>query len=166
MNREAHMKQNTTVTLPTEREIIISRVFAASRAIVWQAWTDPAHVMQWWGPTGFENQSCELDLRVGGSFRLSMRGPDNNVYPCTGTFSEIVEHERIVYEGIADDGHACGAGLPPRATVTVSFEPHDLGTKLTIHTLLPSAEARAAARDGGYVEGWMGALDRLQAEIY
>lgn len=160
------MTQTTTFTQPTEREIIISRVFAASRSLVWQAWTDPRHVMEWWGPTGFENLACELDLRVGGSFRLSMRGPDNNVYPCTGTFSEIVEHERIVYEGIADDGHACGAGLPPRATVTVSFEPHDLGTKLTIHTLLPSAEATAAARAGGYVEGWSGALERLQAAIH
>ena len=152
----------TTVTLPTEREIIISRVFAASRAIVWQAWTDPHHVTQWWGPLGFENLDCQLDLRVGGNFRLQMRGPDDKVYPCTGVFREIVEQQRIVYDGVAEDENPCGAGLPPMATVTVSFEEHDLGTRLTIHTLLPDAAATAAARAGGFIEGWSGALERLQ----
>jgi uncharacterized protein YndB with AHSA1/START domain len=90
-------------------ELIITRTFNAPRALVWQAWTDPEHIMQWWGPAGFNNETCTSDLRVGGSFQLEMRAPDGNVYPCVGTFREIVNHERIVYDGEAAEGRR---GIP------------------------------------------------------
>jgi uncharacterized protein YndB with AHSA1/START domain len=150
------------VAHPSDHEIVISRVFDAPRALVFKAWTDPRHVMAWWGPHGFENTECALDLRVGGKFHLQMTGPDGKEYPCQGTYSEIVEAERITYIGIAEDGHACGAGIPPRALVTVDFEDEEDGkTRLTINTRLPNPAAKTAAAQGGYIVGWTESLDRL-----
>lgn len=147
--------------MSADNELIISRTFDAPRELVWQAWTDPEHVKHWWGPKGFDNEGCTADLRVGGRFNLSMRAPDGNLYPCVGTFREIVEHERIVYEGEAMEGHPCGAGIPPRATVTVNFVEQDGKTQLTLHTRFASAERKQAAAEARFVISWEEALDRL-----
>lgn len=150
-----------TLAMPTKREIVITRVFDAPRELVWQAWTDPGHVRAWWGPLGFSNPACEMDLRVDGVFLLHMRGPDGIGYPCRGIYREIKAPERIVYESEADDIHPCGGGLPPRALVTVTFAEQDGGTALTIHTRFPSAEGLEAAAKMGFNAGWAGSLERL-----
>jgi uncharacterized protein YndB with AHSA1/START domain len=142
-------------------ELLITRTFNAPRALVWQAWTDPRHIMQWWGPAGFNNETCATDLRVGGRFRLEMRAPDGNVYSCIGTFREIVEHERIVYDGEAADEHPCGAGIPPRAVVTVSFTAQDGKTHLTLHICFASAERKSAVAEARFVVSWEEAMQRL-----
>ncbi len=149
------------MSIANETELVIARTFNAPRKLVWQAWTDPRHIMRWWGPAGFNNETCESDLRVGGRFCLEMRAPDGNVYPCIGTFLEIVESERIVYEGETADGHPCGAGIPPRATVTVSFAEQAGRTRLTLHTRFASAERKQAAADARFVVSWNEALDCL-----
>lgn len=143
------------------REITITRTFDAPRELVWKAWTDPARISQWWGPHGFEGAACEAELRVGGRFRLELRAANGNAYPCIGTYREIVEPERVVFAGIAEDGHPCGAGIPPRALVTVSFTERDGRTTLTLHTLFESAERKHAAGEAGYFPGWTQSLERL-----
>ncbi len=153
------------MSIAENTELSYSRVFDAPRALVWQAWTDPKHIMQWWGPAGFNNETCESDLRVGGRFQLEMRAPDGNVYPCIGTFREIVKHERIVYDGEATEGHPCGAGIPPRAVVTVSFAEQDGKTRLTLHTRFASAERKQAAAAARFVVSWEEALERLAKAI-
>ncbi len=142
-------------------EVVITRTFNAPRALVWLAWTDPKHIMQWWGPAGFNNETCKSDLRVGGRFQLEMRAPDGNVYPCIGTFREIVAPERIVYDGEATEGHPCGAGIPPRAVVTVSFAEQGDKTQLTLHTRFASAERKQAAAAARFVVSWEEAMGRL-----
>jgi uncharacterized protein YndB with AHSA1/START domain len=147
-----------------ERTIVIMRVFNAPRALIFKAWTDPKHVAHWWGPKGFSNTDCEMDLRVGGAIRLHMRGPNGATYPCEGMFREIVVPERIVYAGPAR-GDACGAGLPPNAVVTVTFEEVDGQTTVTIHTRLQSAADREAAVKGGFRIGWTDSFDRLAEHL-
>lgn len=144
-------------------ELVISRTFDAPRELVWQAWTDPKHIMQWWGPQGFSNTSCASDLRVGGTFHLDMRAPDGNTYPCKGIFREVNAPQRIVYDSEADEGHPCGAGLPPRAVVTVTFTEHNQQTTLTLHTRFASAARKEAANQAGYSVSWGQALERLDA---
>jgi uncharacterized protein YndB with AHSA1/START domain len=141
--------------------IVISRVIDAPRELVFEAFTDPRHLVQFWGPKGFSAPACEVDLRVGGAFRVDMRAPDGSTYPCTGTYREIVPPERLVYAGKASDDHPCGGGLPPHSVVTMTFEAHGAGTKVTIHTRLASAADREAAIAGGFHSGWTECLDRL-----
>src|SRR5580704_17141265 len=86
-----------------EREVIITRIFDAPRSLVFKAWTDPKHIQRWWGPKGFTNPVCELDVRVGGAWRIVMRGPNGVDYPGSGVYREIVEPERLVFTNIAED---------------------------------------------------------------
>src|SRR6266852_1261034 len=79
----------------TER-MVITRVFDAPRALVWEAWTNPKYVMQWWGPKGFTAPFCEMDFRVGGKFLCCMRAPDGQEGWNAGEYHEIVLHEKIV----------------------------------------------------------------------
>ncbi len=146
-------------------ELVITHNFNAPRALVWQAWTDPRHVMQWWGPKGFANSSCVIDLRAGGEFNLLMCGPDGNTYPCKGIFREISEPMRIVYDSTANEGHPCGAGLPPRARVTITFAEYGSETTITLHTIFESAVHKDAANQAGYCISWDEALGRLAQQI-
>jgi uncharacterized protein YndB with AHSA1/START domain len=150
---------------PGERVILISRMVDAPRDLVFEAFTDPKHLMQFWGPKGFNCTYCEVDLRVGGVFRIEMRGPDGINYPATGIYRDIDPPTRIVYAGTADEGHPCGGGLPPRSLVTMMFAEHGKQTKITIHTLLESAADRAAALNGGFSIGWNDSLDRLAERL-
>lgn len=162
------MKQTPAAT-PSEfvgdREIVISRVFEAPRELLWNAWTDPAHIASWWGPRGFTAPPCEIDLRPGGEFLVVLDGPDGNKYPCRGVFKEIVEYEKLVYEGPANEPAGCGAGIPPNALVTVTFTDRGGDTELTIHTVLDSSESRKAAAAEGFVAGWNDSLDRLAENL-
>lgn len=148
-----------------DTEIVLSRTFNAPRALVWKAWTDPQHIMQWWGPKGFNNSSCASDLRVGGTFHLNMCGPDGNTYPCKGIFREIVEPERLVYDSEANEGHPCGAGLPPRSLVTITLTERNNQTTLTLHTRFESVARKEAANAAGYSVSWGEALERLAQHI-
>ncbi len=154
-------QSSSTATVLSDREIVIARVFDAPRELLFDAWTSPEHVQQWWGPKGYESYDCQIDLRVGGQFSLRMRAPDGQVHLCQGVYRELLRPERIVYDGAAAVGSPCGAGLPPGATVTVTFTECDGRTTLTIHTLLPSVAAQAAATAAGYAFGWTMSLERL-----
>ncbi|MGF1644409.1 MAG: SRPBCC domain-containing protein [Thiotrichales bacterium] len=149
------------MTATLAQEITLTRLFNAPRELVWKAWTDPYHLQRWWGPHGFVNTDCAIEMRVGGVMRLNMHAPDGNVYPCKGTFREIVAPERLVYDGDPEDAHACGAGLPPRATVTLTLTERGEQTLLTLHTRFASAERLQAAADAGFVIGWETTLERL-----
>ena len=148
---------------PEQAVIVISRVINAPRELVFKAFTDPQHLAQFWGPKWTTCAVCEVELRVGGTFRVEMRGPDGAIYPCSGIYREIVPPERIVYAGTAADDNACGGGLPPRALVTMTFADQGGKTKITIHTRLQSTADRDAAIKGGFNSGWTDALDRLEA---
>jgi uncharacterized protein YndB with AHSA1/START domain len=154
-----------SIQVLARHELVITRTFDAPRSLVWAAWTNPKHIMQWWGPQGFSNSSCELDLRVGGSFHLNMCAPDGNCYPCKGTYREIVEQERIVFDSEADDSHPCGAGLPPRSLVTITFAENNNRTTLTIHTVFESEARREAAVQARFNTSWAESLERLAVSL-
>jgi uncharacterized protein YndB with AHSA1/START domain len=157
---ENHL-ETVSAQATAEQDLIFSRTFNAPRALVWKAWTDPEHVLQWWGPKGFNNSACEIDLRVGGTFHLTMQAPDGGSYPCKGIYREIVEPERIVFASEADESHPCGAGLPPRSLVTITFTEQGNKTMLTLHTCFETSARRDAANLAGYSVSWAEALDRL-----
>lgn len=153
------------MNLENKNELVMTRTFDAPRTLVWQAWTDPQHIQQWWGPQGFTGLSCEMEMRVGGKFRLDLRGPDGVDYPCTGTYQEVQAPTRIVYAGEMNEGHPCGAGLPPRSVVTITFDEHDDKTTLTIHTRFESPAQGEAAMQAGYKAGWAQSLERLASTL-
>ena len=145
-----------------ERELTITRLFDAPRAMVFEAWTDAAQLAQWWGPKGFTNPVCEFDPRVGGALRIHMRGPDGSVYPMKGEIREFVPPERIVFTNIALDaaGHHIIEGL-----TVVTFAEEGGKTRLTVQTRGSAMTEQAVGYIQGMEMGWTQSIDKLQAFI-
>ena len=144
-----------------DAEIVIRRTLNAPRPLVFQMFTEPRHLAQFWGPKVTHVSVCAVDLRVGGAFRVDMRDEGGTVYSCTGTYREIVPPERIVYDATTADDNPCGGGLPPRSVVTITFAAEGGKTNLTIRAQLQSGADREAAIAGGFSMGWNDSLDRL-----
>jgi uncharacterized protein YndB with AHSA1/START domain len=141
-----------------KREIVLTRVFDAPRSLVFKAWTDVKQLARWWGPHGFTNPVCEIDVRPGGALRIVMRGPDGVDYPMKGVFREVVEPERLVFTNIVvdHDGKHLAEGL-----TTVTFAEHEGKTKLTLQTGMVVLVAQAAPMLEGMEAGWTQSLERL-----
>ena len=137
-----------------ERELVMTRVFDAPRALVFKAWTEPEHLVRWWGPRGFVVLSYEATVRPGGSFRFGIRSPAGEEHWAHGTYREIVAPERLVF--ITAWEHPDGS--PKHETlVTLSFAEHAGKTELTLRQAVFES---VTARDL-HGEGWGSTLDLL-----
>jgi uncharacterized protein YndB with AHSA1/START domain len=143
-------------------EVFFTRTFDAPRELVWEVWTDPKHVAQWWGPTGFTNPVCELDPRPGGAILIHMRAPDGRVYPMAGAYQEIAKPERIAFTSSAlnEQGHALFEAL-----TVVTFAERAGKTSVTVHQRIVKSTPEAAPHIGGMEMGWKLTLDRLEAHV-
>ncbi|MGA8938427.1 MAG: SRPBCC family protein [Acidobacteriaceae bacterium] len=160
---------NVMETPAAANEIVITRVFAAPRAMVWGAVADPWQVGQWWGPTGFTTTIQEMDLRAGGKWRLIMHGPDGTDYPNESVFTEVVPMERIELD------LSCGREGAPllRFHKTMTFtdekagaDGKGAGTRFTIRIAFATAEERDRnVRDYGSIEGGRQTLERLNTYL-
>ncbi|MFT3734459.1 MAG: SRPBCC family protein [Rhodocyclaceae bacterium] len=140
-----------------DREIVITRLIDAPRERVFDVWTDPQHVGHWWGPNGFTITTHEMRAEVGGVWQFMMHGPDGKDWPNRIVFSEVVRPERLAYShGDFEREHF---------TVVVSFIAVGDKTRLTLHSTFPSAEACAAVKAHGAVEGGKQTLDRCAAYV-
>ncbi|HEY4301908.1 MAG TPA: SRPBCC family protein [Candidatus Didemnitutus sp.] len=142
-----------------DREIVVAREFNAPRELVWEAWTNPEHVVHWWGPRGFNTTVEKMDVRPGGEWKHVMRGPDGAEYPNHSTFTEVVKPERIVYR---HSGERKGG---PRVNHTSTWTFESLGPKrarLTIRMVFATpADRDFIVREFGAVEGGKQTLGRL-----
>jgi uncharacterized protein YndB with AHSA1/START domain len=150
-------RTSNDATGAADREIAATRIFDAPRELVFQMWTDPKHIAQWWGPRGFTTTTHEMNFKPGGVWRFVMHGPDGTDYQNKIIYEEMVEPERLVYS------HVSG----PQFHVTVNFEEQDSGkTKLTMRMLFESAAERSrVAKEHGAVEGLGQTLDRLGEQL-
>lgn len=165
----------TEITKPSDTQIVMTRRIPAPRELVFKAWTDPALLARWWGPHGFTNPVCELDVRPGGTYRIVMRSPEGVDYPVVGEYREVIEPELLVYTDTFDAmpeewldqmrSHLPPGeqGRIPPIIVTVTFEPRDGGTLLTLDSQLASRALRDAVLQMGAADGWSQSFERLEA---
>ena len=149
--------QNTgtlKVTTPSDREIVLTRVFHAPRQMVWDAFTKPELLKRWFGPRGWSLVVCEVDLRVGGGFRFVLRGPDGRDMGMRGVYREIVPPERSIHMESFDD-------YPGESQVTSVFAEQDGKTTLTATVLYPSKEVRDFVIQSGMEHGAAESYDKL-----
>jgi uncharacterized protein YndB with AHSA1/START domain len=138
----------------SDREIVVTRVFDAPRALVFEAWTDPKHLAHWWGPNGFTLTTHELDFKPGGIWRSVMHGPDGRDYQNEIVYVEIAKPERLVYRHVS----------APHFQMTVTFADDGGGkrTKITAQMLFETAELRdKTIKAVGAIEGLKQTLGRL-----
>lgn len=158
--------KNTT----TGQDIVITRIFAAPRELVWKAWTEPERMMRWWGPKEFTAPACRIDLREGGAYLFCMESPEGQKFWSTGVYKEITPPERLVFtDSFADEaGNVVPAsyyGMPgdwPRALlVTVTFEAEQGQTKLTLRQSgIPAGDMTDMT-----AAGWNESFDKLAESL-
>jgi uncharacterized protein YndB with AHSA1/START domain len=137
----APMKNRTTVERKSDRELVTTRTFNGPARIVFEAWTKPELFRQWWVPKsmGMSLLSCEMDVRVGGKYRLVFAHEASESMAFFGTYLEVAPYSRIVWTNEeSDDG----------PVTTVTFEEKGGKTLLAMHELYPSKEALDAAGTG------------------
>ena len=144
-----------TVTTPSDREILMTRVFDAPRELVFEAHSSCEHLSNWWGPRKYEVASCEIDFRPGGGWRIVHRGPEGDEHGFRGEFREIVRPERIVWTFEYE-------GMPGHVSVeTFALEEHDGKTMVTARSVLDTVEDRDGMLESGMESGAAESMDRL-----
>ena len=144
-----------TVTTPSDREILMTRVFDAPRDLVFEAHTSCEHMSNWWGPRRYQVASCEFDFRPGGAWRIVHRGPEGEEHGFHGEFRELVRPERIVWTFEYE-------GMPGHVSVqTLTLEEHDGKTTLTSTSVFDTAEDRDGMLESGMESGAAESMDRL-----
>jgi len=135
-------KNRTTVERKSDRELVVTRTFNAPARLVFEAWTRPELFKQWWVPKSMDMflRSCEMDVRVGGRYRLVFGHDPSNPAEFFGRYIEVTPHSRLVWTN--EEG---GDGGP---LTTVTFEEKGGNTLLVMHELYPSKEALDAAGTG------------------
>lgn len=136
-------------------EIRIVRVYDAPLATVWDAWTDPEQVAQWWGPRGFTLTHHSKDLRTGGHWAYTMHGPDGTDYQNKTLYHEVIPYQRLVYD------HGGNDDRDPLFRVTVVFSETNGKTTLDMTSTLPSAEQAEQMKKFIKQAGGNGTWDRL-----
>src|SRR6188508_1305712 len=138
-NEPTPRKNRTTVERTSERELVVTRTFDAPARLVFEAWTRPELFRQWWLPKsiGMSLRSCEMDVRVGGQYRLVFE-PDGMAF--FGTYREVTPHSRLVWTN--EEGGEGGS------VTTVTFEDQGGQTLLVLRELYSSKEALDAAGTG------------------
>ncbi|WP_255168243.1 SRPBCC family protein [Natrononativus amylolyticus] len=153
----------TTEFDPSDYDMTITRTFDAPRERVFEAWTDPDRVEQWWGPAGFTSTVHELEVRPGGAFRLDMHAPDGTVYPDSGEFHEVEPPERLVLTSRAFEDEDGAYGLEVYNTVT--FAERGGRTELTLEAEVIAARPEVAEALEGMELGWSQSLEKLDDTV-
>ena len=140
---ETTVKSPTTLERKSERELVITRTFNAPARIVYDAWTKPELFRQWWVPKSFGLTllSCDLDVRVGGQYRLVFRHGESQSMAFFGKYLEVIPHSRLVWTN--EEGEDGGP------VTTATFEENGGKTLVVLHELYPSKESLDAAMASG-----------------
>ena len=148
------MKNGTTVERKSERELVVTRTFEAPARIVFEAWTQPDLFRRWWGPKsrGMSLLSCEMDVRVGGRYRLVFSHQASTM-EFFGTYRDVTPHSRLVWTNEEGDNG--------ETFTTVAFDENAGKTLLVVHDLYSSKEALDAAVASGSTGGMPETLDQL-----
>jgi len=142
------------VAIPTEREIVMTRVFDAPRNLVFDAFSKPELLKRWFGPRGWSLVVCEVDFKVGGKWRFVLRGPDGTEMGMRGVYREIAPPERTVHLEMFDD-------YPGESIVTAVFVEENGKTTMTATVLYESQVIRDAVIKSGMEHGAAETYDKL-----
>jgi uncharacterized protein YndB with AHSA1/START domain len=155
----AQAKPQLAIATPSDREIVMTRIVRAPRALVFDAFTKPEMIKRWLlGPDGWSMPVCDVDLRVGGTFHYVWRNDsDGTEFGLHGAYREVTPHERIVHaENVDQPWYRCDV------VVTTAFAQRDGSTTVTMTQLFDSREGRDAAMESGMEKGVAASFDRLE----
>lgn len=141
-------------------DLVLSRLVAAPRELVWRAWTEPELLKKWFAPAPFALSEVEVDVRPGGAFRGAMRGPEGEEFPLSGVYLEVVEGERLVTTDVLDPGWR--PAQEPFMTTIVTLADEAGGTRYIARVLHRSEEDVKRHVEMGFFDGWGTCADQLE----
>lgn len=147
-----------------ELDLILEREVQATPQQLWDAWTIPEQLMQWFTPAPWKTVACDIDLKPGGAFNTTMQSPEGERMENFGCFLEIIPQQRLVFTDALTAGYR--PALEPFMSATVSFEPLSNGTRYTAIAKHPNQQKKKSHEDMGFHHGWSAALDQLLAMIH
>lgn len=164
---DARGASQTTLELRGDTEIVITRTFNGPARIVFEAWTKPELVKQWWAPRSRHVSvvGCEADVRTGGFYRYVLRLEKGTQFAFSGRYIEVTPPSRLVYTQLYEP--TAGGATPGDAEVvlTVTFTERDGKTHLASSSMCPSAEVRDAIIASGMEHGMRETMDQLEALV-
>lgn len=148
-----------TPKLNPETDLKFERTIDVPRNKIWEAWTNPELLKEWFCPRPWKVTECDIDLRVGGKFRTLMKGPEGEEFNNLGCILEIIPGEKLVTtDALHPDFRPTGAGF---MTMHLVLEDYQGGTKYTAYVLHKDAEAKAQHEAMGFEQGWGAAFNQL-----
>lgn len=153
--------KNELISEAGSREIITRRIINAPREMVFDVWTKPEHIVNWWGPDGFSNTIHEMEVKPGGTWHFMMHGPNGMDFPNKIVYTEVVRPERLVYVHTDDTEEERNL-----FHVTVTFEEEEGMTILAMYMQFPTVEERdRVIKEYGALEGNRQTMDKLEAYL-
>ena len=152
-----------TAAMLSDRELVLTRLIKAPREKVFQAWTDPALLKQWFAPRPWTTPVVETDVRPGGSSLIIMRSPDGQEYPTRGVYLEVVPNERLVFTDAYTQ--AWEPSEKPFMTVTLTFVDEEGQTQYTARVQHWTVADRERHEHMGFHQGWGQCTDQLAALV-
>lgn len=144
-------------------DLVLEREIDVPLELVWEAWTSPESIKEWFCPKPWSVSSCEIDLRPGGKFNTVMRSPDGQEFPNSGCYLEVVPNERLVFTDTMLPGFR--PAPKPFFTAVLLLTPTAAGTRYTAIAIHGNEEARKQHEEMGFHEGWGTVVDQLVAHI-
>jgi uncharacterized protein YndB with AHSA1/START domain len=150
------LKENKTTGHVSDRELVMTRLLNAPRELVWEVWTNPDHIKNWWGPVGFTNTILKMEVKPGGEWQFIMHGPDGTDYKNKNIYSEIIKPERLMFAHVSW----------PKINFTITFEEQGNNTLLTWKMLFETAEdLHKVVKDFKADDGLKQNVDKLETYL-
>lgn len=144
-------------------DLVLEREIDVPVQLVWEAWTSPESIREWFCPKPWSVSSCEIDLRPGGRFNTVMRSPEGEEFPNSGCYLEVVPNTRLVFTDTLLPGFR--PAPKPFFTAALLLEPTATGTRYTAIAIHGNEETRRQHEEMGFHEGWNTVVDQLVAHI-
>ena len=144
-------------------DLVLEREIDVPVELVWEAWTTPESIKEWFCPKPWSVSSCEIDLRPGGRFNTVMRSPEGDEFPNSGCYLEVVPNKRLVFTDTLLPGFR--PSPKPFFTAALLLEPTATGTRYTAIAIHGNEETRKQHEEMGFHDGWGTVVDQLVAHI-
>ena len=154
--------------LDPNRDLTFERIIeGVTPEQIWQAWTQPELIKQWFTPSPWVTTACEIDLCAGGLFSTTMRSPEGQEFPNEGCYLEVIENKKLVWTNALLPGYRPALADPDgfHFTAMIALEPHAKGTKYCATVIHGDQESCQKHNSMGFHEGWGAALDQLVALV-
>ncbi len=157
------MIQSVGIVPDPQLDLVLERLLEVPRIAIWDAWTKPEHLKQWFAPAPWTVEECEIDLHAGGVFRTLLRSPEGNAVSNVGCYVQVLAGQRLVWTTALRPGFRPNADAYLPITIAVTLEDEESGTRYVALAMHADEAGRQQHEAMGFYDAWGKSLDQLVA---